>query len=219
MLLLDLAQTCAGTYAPGAVPRWQGRDEKVHVYLSIVRGIPTIAFEGTTAWEERSALPEWLIDFDAAPVTSPHDAYGRVHQGMAGDVSSVIDMICTYLGSQNWPRYYVTGHSKGAGEATLFHAEMKYRGHPPLSTRAYEPPQVGGHALRDYMSGEDYDWTVTKNVHGRDVVTLVPGGLQIPFVTEWSHINHPLVLTVPDTYDLATKHRIPAVIEAITTDR
>ncbi len=86
---------------------------------------------------------------------------------------------------------------------------MKRRGHAPLATRAFEPPQVGGAVLRDYLAGEDIAWTATVNAHGRDLVT------QVPFGPDWCHECDPLLLTVPDCYDAATKHRIPAVLAAL----
>jgi lipase (class 3) len=214
-LNIKLAAACAGTYALGAVPQWQSRDQRVHVYLSQIDGIHVIAHEGTTSWDNRTSLPEWLIDFDATPVLSPNSAYGHVHQGMMEDVLSIVDQIDAYLAGLGYPPYLLTGHSKGAGEVTLEHAEMKRRGHPPLATRAFEPPQVGGHALRDYLSDQDYAWTCTVNAQGKDLVTRVPEGLQLPFLTDWSHIQDPIMLVVPDTYDVATKHRIPAVQEAL----
>jgi hypothetical protein len=214
--ILDLAKACAGTYEAGAVPQWQGRDQRVHVYLSMIKGLHVVEFEGTTAWHQRTSLPEWLINFDAVPVGSPNGAYGLVHQGFFLDVLSVIDQIEAYFESLGWPPYGATGHLKGGGEVLPFAAEMKRRGHPPLITRAFEPPQVGGIALASYLSDLDVEWTVTQNAEGRDLVTRVPEGLQLPWLTDWTHIGDPIVLTVPDSYDLATKHRIPAVIEALS---
>lgn len=209
------AEACAGTYAVGAIEQWQGRDNRVHAYLSMVDGVHAITHEGTTDWTDRSSLAEWLIDFDAVPVLSPAQAYGRVHRGLLLDVLAIVDQVEDYLARLGWPPYLLFGHSKGGGEVTLEAAEMKRRGHPPLAVRAYEPPQVGGIALRDYLSDVDYAWTCTTNCRGRDVITRVPEGLQLPFLTDWSHICDPILLTVPDTLDPVAQHKIPAVLAAL----
>jgi predicted lipase len=209
------AEACAGSYAAGAIEQWQGRDNRVHAYLSMVDGVHAITHEGTTDWTDRSSLAEWLIDFDAYPVLSPGGVYGYVHRGMLLDVLSIADQLEDYLSRLGWPDYVLFGHSKGGGEVTLEAAEMKRRGHPPAAVRAYEPPQVGGIALRDYLSDVDYAWTCTTNARGRDVITRVPEGLQLPYLTDWSHINDAIVLTVPDALDAIAKHKIPAVIAAL----
>jgi hypothetical protein len=205
---LALAEVCAGTYQPGATPQWQDSVKLTHVYLQVVDGIHTIAWEGTTDWQE------WLFsDFAAlaVPVFS-HPQLGPVHAGMVRDVLSVKDAISAYLASIGWPPYYNTGHSKGAGEALLFHGLMLGDGHPPLCTRAYEAPRVGSWILKDYLAKEDIEQTQTKNVHGADIVTLVPPAL---VASEWCDVRTPIALTVPDDYSIAQKHRIPAVIEAL----
>lgn len=203
-LNFKLATACAGCYA-GATPQWEDALKTVHVYLSEVDGVHTFAFEGTTDWQE------WIIDFMALEVpVMGYPFLGPVHLGLMRDVLAVEPRIYQYLRVNGWPPYYVTGHSKGAGEAILFTALMKQQGHPPLACRAFEPPQVGGHVLRDYLSDVDVQWTCTVNGHGRDIVT------RVPFGPTWSHVNDPVLLTVPDDYDIGTQHRIPAVIAALS---
>ena len=104
-----------------------------------------------------------------------------------------------------YPPYDNVGHSKGGAEAPLFHGLMKERGHPPRRTVAFEPPRVGTQIFADYMAGEDYTQTQTVNSDGADIVTLV---LPLPAI----YTRPPIVLTVPDGYDVATKHRMPGVI-------
>lgn len=198
-LIQDLAAACAGCYS-GAAPTWENGEKTIHAYLSEVQGLPCIAFEGTTD------LQEWLVDFFAVPIH--FDPYiGPVHFGIFNGVWQIKALISNYLFGKG--AYFVTGHSKGAGEAILFTALMKERLNPPLACYVFEPPQVGGPKLRDYLSDVDVKWTATTNKHGRDIVT------QIPFGPEWSHINDPILLPVPDEYDIPQKHRIPAVIEAL----
>ncbi len=176
----------------------------VHVFLSMLDGIHTVAWEGTTD------LQEWMVDFLALPNPFYTIEYGPTHFGITETMFSVVDAIDAYFKSLGYPPYLNTGHSKGGGESIVFHAEMKRRGHPPLLTRAYEPPQVGGKELRDYLGDQDIKWTATVNVHGRDIVT------QVPFGDPWMHVNDPILLTVPDTYDVPTKHRIACIVAALS---
>ncbi len=200
---LSLAEACAGTYVLGVVPQWTNHMRTVHAFLSMIDGVHVVAFEGTTD------LQEWLVDFLALPEPFYTPEYGPTHFGITETMLSVSDSIEAYFAGLGFPPYYVTGHSKGAGEAILFHAEMKRRGHPPIATRAFEPPLVGSRRLRDYLSDQDVKWTSTVNAHGRDIVT------QVPFGDLWTHVNDPILLTVPDDYDIPTKHRIPAVVAAL----
>lgn len=204
-LLFPLATAAAGTYED-TPPQWSDDVDLVHVYLSEVNGTHCIAFEGTTDFQE------WLVDFLALEIpVFCHPQLGPVHLGFMRDVMSVAHKIEAYLQSLGWPPYYVTGHSKGAGEALLFHGYMKTIGHPPLATRAYEAPRVGSSIMRDYLAGEDIAQTATHNYHGTDIVTRVPFGFT------WCDMREPIELIVPDPDDIPTKHKIPAVIAGIAS--
>lgn len=201
---LALARACAATYDSSVHPEWQDKERLVHVYLSEVDGKPCIAWEGT------HNIKEWIIDFIAVEIPIfEHTSAGLLHAGFARDVLTVLGQITAYLEGLGWPPYYNAGHSKGGGECTIFHAFMKEIGHPPLATRAYEPPRVGSDVLRRYVAEDDYASTATRNTHGRDFVTMVPFG------PSWIDTRDHVALIVPDDLDLADKHRIPAVLAAI----
>lgn len=205
-LALPLTQACADTYAEGVQPQWQDSVRLVHVYLSLVQGVHTIAFEGTTDWQE------WVFsDFMAGQLILPeYLECGAVHVGFSRDVLAVIKPIQDYLRSIGSPEYYACGHSKGASEAILFAAFMKKSGFPPSAVWAFEPARCGGQHLLDYLSDVPLSWTRTTNSEGDDLVT------HVPFGPTWREVPDPLVLRVPDSDDLATKHRIPAVISALS---
>jgi len=205
-LALPLAQACADTYAPGTQPQWQDNVRLVHVYLSLVNGVHTVAFEGTTDWQE------WVFsDFMVGQLILPeYVECGAIHVGFARDVLAVLKPIQEYLASVGNPPYYATGHSKGASESILFAAFMKKSGFPPAATWAFEPARCGGQALLDYLSDIPLSWTRTTNAEGDDLVT------RVPFGPSWREIPDPLVLEVPASDDLAQKHRIPAVIAGLS---
>lgn len=203
-ITLPLARAAAACYEPGAVPTWQSELRLVHVFHSVVNGVNCFAFEGTTDWQE------WAVDFLAVQVpVFGHVLLGDVHAGFLLDVEAMLGNIVAKMSSLGWAPFYLTGHSKGAGEAILCHALMKTLGHPPLATRVFEPPRVGGAKLKALTAGDDLLWTQTWNDDGADLVTLVPDGLT------WVHSGTRLRLQVPNTYGVAEKHRIPAVVEAL----
>ncbi len=202
-------EACAATYASNSIPFFATKD--VQVYLSEIGGRPCFRFEGT------HDLRGWLIDFliAAFPVRH-HPKFGPVHDGFADNAETAVVPITAYLATQNFPGYYLSGHSKGASEALIAHAIMKDSGHPPLATRAFEPARPGGPQLEAFLSGEDIVWTRTKNSRGVDLVTDVAFGpmLTDPLVT-WCHIGEPTVLTVPDALDIPQKHEMAAVLAAL----
>lgn len=201
--LIPYAQACAATYS-GAFPYYEDPAGLTHVYVSQIDGRVTFAFEGT------AQLLEWLYrDFMVLnPETFEHTEFGMVHGGLAKGAWGACDNIESYLIAAGNPPYAFTGHSKGAGEAWLAAAEMKRRGKPPAFVAAFEGPHVGLSTLQAYCADIVGVETATVNYHGRDCVTIVP--------LDWPSVKEPrLILPVPDQYDVATKHRIPAVIDAL----
>jgi hypothetical protein len=202
--LLPYAEFCAATYDPLAVARWQDSASVVHAYLSIINGVHCVGFEGT------HDFAEWIVDFVCAEVPFVnHAVLGPVHLGMMRDVLSIYEQIAAYFASIGWPPYDLTGHSKGAGEVLLCHGVMKQIGHPPRRTVAFESPRVATGILRDYLAGEDITQTATDNIHGKDLVTQVVWG------PTYIDMSEPLILPVPDSYNIPTKHEIPAVLAAV----
>ena len=200
----------AATYDATAIPAFQDDMKTVHVFRSIIDDIPCFSWEGT------SSFWEWMLDFLAFRDPFTHAVYGPVHFGLMRDVMAVKAMILADLNSLGNPPYILSGHSKGAGEAILAHAEMKSLGYPPLATRAFETPRVGTKALWDYLAGEDIQWTATHNRHGTDLVTLVPDDIvPMPLLSPWMPGPNRLELIVPDTLDIPSKHRIAAVVAAL----
>ena len=185
------------------MPTFKNALDTCHSFQSVVDGINCFAFEGTWDWQV------WITDFSAAPIIT-HPEFGPVHAGYFLTLIPVVDDIEARIRALGCPPFYLTGHSAGAGEAILAAAQLKYRGLKPLAVRAFEPPVVGSSILWDYLSDVDFSWTQTKNDCGADLVTLVPFG------PPWSPAPNKIALTVPNSDDLAAKHRMPAVIAALS---
>jgi len=199
-----LTPWCAGTYE-GAPQQWTNDAGDVHVFLSLLNGIHTLAWEGTTDFRE------WLVDFTALQVPAhDHPELGPVHLGFLSNVTSVLMPIVKYLDSIGWPPFDNTGHSKG-GECLIFHGLLKGIGHAPRRTVVFESPRVGGPKMRDYLAQDDIAQTRTYNSSGPDLVTEVPFDHD-----EWVDMREPMILDVPDSYGIPQKHKIPAVIEALS---
>ena len=205
-LLIPLAKASADCYATDVVYSWENINKTAHLLHTVVNNTNTFAFCGTLP-----KVDEWEVDFFAIPISvEDHPQMGDVHAGFLLDAQvAVVEYIAPKLESLGWPPFYLTGHSKGAGEAPLAAGELKAIGHQPIAIRLYEPPMCGGAALLTYLSDIDILWTQTYNNDGVDIVTLVPFG------ESWKHNGSLLQLKVPDSYDIPTKHRIPAVQAAL----
>lgn len=203
--LLAYAQACAGSYDPNAVPLIQDELKVVHVFVSEVAGVHVLTFEGT------HDLEEWIVDVMCAEVPfADYGDLGPVHLGMMRDVLAVKPALTAYLASLGWPTYVLAGHSKGAGEALLCAAVMKSAGKPANATYAFEAPRIGTTKLAAYLKDQNVSQTCTQNAHGKDIVTQVPWG------PDYVNIVSPTILTVSDALSIGDKHRIPAVITALS---
>lgn len=205
-LLLALSVPVGQTY-DGQTPWFQNTTKTCQVYKSVVQDHPCYSFGATRTWEE------WLVDFLALELpTHDHQDYGPVHFGFYLDTIDAINAIDADLASLGRPSFYVAGHSKGASESLLAHAEFKARGRAPLGSRHYEPAMIGGPQMTAWLAGEDIGWTQTFNAQGPDIVTVEPPGWA------WEHQGALTRLQVPDTYGFAQKHEIPAVLAAVQAE-
>lgn len=202
--LLTYAQIVAGCYGPGSVPTWQDAAKLTHVYQVEVDGVPHFNFQGTLN------AAEWINrDFDAIGLESfEHPLFGIVHDAFARGALAVVPLIVAEIRRSGTAAFTIGGHSKGAGEAQIGAAELKRLGLPPSAVYLYEPPRAGGDALKAYLADIPIFATQTFNADGVDLVTEVP-----PW--PWVDIVDLFRLRVPDTDNITTKHKIPAVIAAL----
>jgi hypothetical protein len=117
-VISDLRLALASEAAYSAPSQTWGND-RIHVFLtSYPDNTRVIAFRGS------HSVSDWLIDFEAVPVSERgfhHSILGEVHLGWWQDVQSVADPILEWMARQSKP-VACTGHSKGAGEALIFAA-------------------------------------------------------------------------------------------------
>ncbi len=202
--LLPLCLASAATY-DNPRPWFVNRLNTCQVYKSKSdAGHSIYAFKGTQSFRE------WMVDFLALDVPFlHHNDAGAVHLGFWLDTIEAIKAIEVDLIADGRPSFLLTGHSKGGAEAVLAHLELKRYGLIPLATRCFEPPMVGTVHLSACLASDDIAWTQAINVHGKDVVTLVPDW------PEWDHQGAMTQLQVPDSYGIAQKHEIASILSAV----
>lgn len=202
--LLPYAQVVSDCYDPSSVPTWQDADKLTHVYQVVMNGADHFNFQGTLD------PAEWINrDFDAIGLESfEHPLFGLVHDGFARGAMAMVPHIVSELQRSGRKMFTIGGHSKGAGEAQIAAAELKRLGYPPAAVYLFEPPRAGTATLKSYLSDIPVFATQTFNAEGADLVTEVPGW-------PWENVTPLSRLQVPDSDDIATKHKIPAVISAL----
>jgi hypothetical protein len=124
-----------------------------------------IAFRGTNP----TKVYDILADVQAVPSRDPDMEW--VHGGFLWDINCVFDRVLTAIGT--WP-VILTGHSKGAGEATLMAARLRARGFEVRKLSVFGCPRLGFKPLRDLVAmipGTSYR-------HGADPVTQMPAILK-----------------------------------------
>lgn len=197
--LLARAECYGMCYDPQAVPRWS--TGTVHAFEALLDDVPQIQFEGTCN------LLEWAVDL-AAIQPWPHEHLGDLAEAFWQNTMQVAPAILDYVKTLTGP-YDIQGHSKGGPNGLCLGAYLTLAGYPPRTIVAFECARAGGRTLRNFLlnAGIRVVQTVTVNMYGRDIVTTLP-----PWGVD---ITEPIVLTVPDSYDIAQKHRLPGVIDGI----
>jgi Lipase (class 3) len=202
--LLTYAKIVSDCYNESSAPTWQDGARLTHVYQVTVNGITHFNFQGTldpTEWVNR--------DFDILGFASlERPLFGPLHDGFTRGALAMVPLIAAEIQGSGALSFTIGGHSKGAGEAQIAAAELKRLGFPAAAVYLFEPPRAGTAPLKAYLADIPIFATQTFNAIGADPVTEVPAW-------PWVDAVDPLRLRVPDGDDIATKHKIPAVIAAL----
>lgn len=126
-----------------------------------------IAFRGTVI----SHLEDIETDMDAS--SEMDRLVGKTHRGFLQDARSIIIDLLPVLNNH---AVALTGHSKGAAEASIFAALIKASGFPVLQLTTFGLPRIGSlnNLLVDVI-GHDF-------VNGKDAITMIPEGGTTPRV-------------------------------------
>ena len=123
-----------------------------------------------------STLIDWLFDVDVHLADYPHCDKCKVHQGYFIDqalCNPFIISTVTFLSLLN-PHYkiVVTGHSKGAAQATLAALDLVHAGYKNVNLVTFGSPRVGNAAFAAYASSKlGLHYRVT---HHMDIIPSIP---------------------------------------------
>jgi len=201
---LELAPECAMCYVDAIKPVWQNAENTCHLFKFSTGEYIDYTFAGT------EDIEEWLVDFYAVQEdVHDHPDFGPVHKGLWDNTKDAIQFMLSDVQGQGWPKVRCGGHSKGGGNARLAAAAFRSLGRPFAALRLFEPPMVGTKALSFLLTDTDVAWTQSYNASGKDVVT------EVPFWGEFEQSGVLISLQVPDDADVATKHKIPALLTSL----
>jgi pimeloyl-ACP methyl ester carboxylesterase len=147
-------------------------------------GLTVLAFRGTEANKPEDVLADGLAM--AVPWDPTDPSKGRIHEGFARAYGQVREGVHKVLAAHRG-RVLITGHSLGAGLATLAASEHAGR-NPALTT--FGSPRVGDEAFKATLAGVT---TIHRFVDCCDLVTRIP-----PERFDEPHIEKLLVDLIPE---------------------
>lgn len=135
---------------------------------STLRSPAIVAFRGT----EPDKLRDWITDVNARQMRW---AFGRVHAGFFRSVDNVLEEL--------WPividlaaaghALHLTGHSKGAAEATVAAARLCAANVPVAGLCTFGSPRVGDARFAAWMDAS-LPFAIRRFVHNNDLVARLP---------------------------------------------
>jgi hypothetical protein len=130
---LDVYKVCHGTYEDGYpfdLIFQRETDDETYVGVKRFGNIDVVAFRGSTT------LLDWFRNFNLLPTCER--GVGWIGENFEDGLSAARANLLTVLG----PHVVVTGHSRGAGEATDFACDLVLANRPPLALVALAPPRT-----------------------------------------------------------------------------
>ncbi|KID98895.1 Triacylglycerol lipase, partial [Metarhizium majus ARSEF 297] len=111
------------------------------------------------------------IDSDLCEGCKVHKGFGRAFNGIQGQLEQTIKTEKAVPGQENW-RLVVTGHSLGAGVATIAGSSLRKQG-MALDMYLYGSPLVGNDKFAKFVSSQGGGFTA-RITNARDPVTAIP---------------------------------------------
>lgn len=132
-------------------------------YGIVMPDFTMIVFRGTQPTE----FSDIVADIKAWP--SESETIGNVHSGFKGELDKIYPEITRWMGSVKNKKLVITGHSLGAGMATLF-ATREYQRGANVSLYTFGSPRVGNDEWAEQFANiEAYRF-----VNNNDIVCTVP---------------------------------------------
>ena len=171
----------------------------------------TVAFRGS------QNLKDWLQDFKVAKQHPRSDLIVeevgdvvQVHTGFMQDVDSITEALLPAIRSLLQPcPVFVTGHSKGAAEATLFALELQRQKFNVAGVYLFGCPRVGDSIFRNVYNSTLYEETF-RVVNENDIVPRVPGVLM-----GYRHVGQEIFLPVGGGFSLNPSLWVKMLSDAI----
>lgn len=158
----------------------------------------SVAFRGS------QCLRDWIQDFKCAHEhprkgltwSDSYEVEAEVHHGFFDDVESISADLLQVIGNiqhstlNSQRPIFLTGHSKGAAEATLFALELKRQKCNIAGIYLFGCPRVGNRSFRNIYDSTLYEETF-RVVNENDIVPRVPGVLM-----GYKHVGQEMFLPV-----------------------
>ena len=144
------------------------------------------------------SIVDWLTDFTDKPVAASPKIPGLVHSGILQDVNDtlgqVIHAVQSLQNAQGTLPVYITGHSKGGGQASITAALLNV-GIPmmvaPTAVYTFASPMIGN---QDFVNGFSKNIPVYRYENNLDIVPfLAPSSSFIATLKSKAHIFPPTV--------------------------
>jgi triacylglycerol lipase len=127
-----------------------------------------LAFRGT----QMRCMRDWMTDFQIAMIPG---CGGKIHRGFSKALDLIWDQVMTELGRcrSNHQALFLTGHSLGAGLATIAAARLQEAGQPVNSLYTFGSPRVGNRQFVDRFTQQLGSQTF-RFVNDHDLITRLP---------------------------------------------
>jgi len=144
-----------------------------------------ISFRGT---EPKEGVNDILADLKAWRTEGEFG--GKVHSGFKGELDKLHDHVVKWLESysvlEQKTSVIITGHSLGAGMASIMTARLKALGYDNISLYTFGSPRVGNTEWTKLLK----DIPVYRFVNNNDIVCKIPPSFLFTHIGELHYVNY-----------------------------